>query len=137
MLRVNGALNARTMSAKYSRIWYINHLLATLSVLLMIVMLAIILVLVEREPHEAVQELFSSPRTGNVFPVIAPFFGMCLIASLWLWVAMLRDYLRNRDAVSRAWMFWLIASSWGAAIVYFFVVWRPRVRELAGPSLYA
>jgi cytochrome bd-type quinol oxidase subunit 2 len=117
------------MNSKRPLTWYVNHSLAALSVLLLIVMLVAMLMLAGSEPHAAAHEFFFSPRTAEVFPRIAPILGVCLLAALGLWVAMLRHYLQNRAAVSRGWLFWLIASSWGAAIVYFIVVWRPQAQH--------
>jgi hypothetical protein len=46
---------------------------------------------------------------------------------LWLWGWMLTDFFRSRSASnSIAWGWFLVLGSWLAALVYFFVIWRPR-----------
>lgn len=117
------------MSSKHSRIWYVNHLLAALSVLLLVVMPVVLLMIAGFELHDELRALFASPRMADVLSFVALPVALCLLASLWLWAAMMHHYLRNRAAVSKGWLFWLIASNWGAAIVYFFVVWRPQARH--------
>lgn len=45
----------------------------------------------------------------------------------WLWGWMLTDFFRNRtSSKSVAWGWFLVIGNWLAAVVYFFVVWRPR-----------
>jgi hypothetical protein len=43
----------------------------------------------------------------------------------WLWGWMLTDFFRNKTK-SVAWGWFLVLGNWLAAVVYFFVVWRPR-----------
>jgi cytochrome bd-type quinol oxidase subunit 2 len=121
--------DSSSTSSKRRRAWYCYHLLAALSVLLLFVMLGAMLMLAGSESHAAAHEFVFSPRTADMLPRIAPIFAVCLVAALWLWVAMLRHYLQNRAVVSRGWLFWLIASNWGAAIGYFFLVWRRQHRH--------
>jgi hypothetical protein len=107
----------------------VNHFLAALSLSLLVAMVAAMLMLAGLESHVAAHEFFFSPRTTESFTRVAPILGVFLLGAVGLWVAMLRHYLQNRAAMSRRWLFWLVASNWGAAIVYFFVVWRPRAKH--------
>lgn len=45
----------------------------------------------------------------------------------WLWGWMLTDFFRSKtESKSVAWGWFLVLGNWIAAVVYFFVVWRPR-----------
>ena|SRR5688572_11381555 len=45
----------------------------------------------------------------------------------WLWGWMLTDFFRGKaGSKSVAWGWFLVLGNWGAAVVYFFVIWRPR-----------
>lgn len=51
--------------------------------------------------------------------------GVPAVLSFWGW--MLADFLRNRTrSKSVAWGWFLVLGNWLAALVYFFVMWRPR-----------
>lgn len=50
-------------------------------------------------------------------------------SALWLWGWMLTDFFRSKsENKSVAWGWFLVLGNWFAAVVYFFVIWRPRRR---------
>ena len=109
--------------------WYVYHALAVLAATMLIAgLIACALLLSNPDPQAAARAFFSSEETAEAFPRVAPVLFAVMLATLWLWVAMLRHFLANRATISRVWMFWLIASNWAAAVVYFFLVWRPSNR---------
>jgi len=73
--------------------------------------------------REAIRGFFSSIEPH--FSTVAPILAIALIGTLILWVAMFRHHLRQPQPRSVAWTALLIFLNWGAAIAYFFLVWRP------------
>jgi hypothetical protein len=54
-------------------------------------------------------------------------FTLGIPSVFWLWGWMLTDFFRSKsDRTSVAWGWFLVLGNWVAALVYFFVVWRPR-----------
>jgi hypothetical protein len=53
---------------------------------------------------------------------------MVIVVSLfWFWFKMLNDYFRNRPQKHAvAWGWALIMLSFGAALAYFWFIWKPR-----------
>jgi hypothetical protein len=52
---------------------------------------------------------------------------LSVIAVFWFWFRMLADYFRNRPTTNPvAWGFALLVFDLGAALVYFWKIWRPR-----------
>ena len=54
-------------------------------------------------------------------------FALGIPSVFWLWGWMLTDFFRSKNGgTSVAWGWFLVLGNWLAAVVYFFVVWRPR-----------
>jgi hypothetical protein len=103
--------------------WYPYHAFAYLALLLLAVgVIGLTFVAVNLNDRDAIRAFFAS--LAPHFPVVAPFLAICVLSALILWVAMLRNHLRLAEPRS-AWTAWLILGNWGAAIAYFFFVWRP------------
>jgi drug/metabolite transporter (DMT)-like permease len=95
--------------------WYLAHVLAVLSVLVLGFMVFMNL-------------YFSSTRDlPEIPPAIRPLGSLSAIAMIWLWIWMLTDYFRQRPARSPVLWGWLLfLGSVFGGLAYFFAVWRPR-----------
>jgi hypothetical protein len=104
--------------------WYPYHALAYLALLLLVSgLIALVVFAQSLGDREAIRGFFSSIAPD--LPTVAPILAVALIGALILWVAMLRHHLRQPQPRSVAWTALLIFLNWGAAIAYFFLVWRP------------
>jgi hypothetical protein len=114
-----GNLNPMSPSAArepYLRsLWYLAHVLALMPIVALGCLIYVLVV------HSV---------TGNIPPNDSAFTGLTKIAvpgTLIFWFWMLRDHFRQCEVPrSRVWSIALILVSWGAAFVYFFLIWRPR-----------
>ena len=111
-------LNASVQSAAArKRSWYLLHALAGVGALLAVFLFG---------------SLFYSSLTGQLPKVDLPMPARALgslgvIALIWLWIRMLIDFFRERPPSHPvAWGFFLMLGSYIGALVYFWVVWRPR-----------
>lgn len=101
------------------RSWYLLHVLATMTLLLIVFLLGLL--------------LYSSligqwPKLDLPLPVRA-LGSLSVIALLWLWIRMLVDFFRERPArYPVAWGWFLFLGSYIGALAYFWTVWRPRNR---------
>jgi hypothetical protein len=111
-------VNAETREiAKRKRVWYGVHVLAALTVAL--ILLATAVNIVEWTTGE-----FPQPPAWLGAPV-----GICVIALIWFWARMLSDFFAVRPATHAAgWGWFLFLGAWLGALVYFWVIWRPRHR---------
>jgi len=105
--------------------WYVTNTLASITGLLLCAGVAFnILALVRgdafmREPPDSQLSLFLGGLTLLVVPSV-----------FWFWFKMLGDYFRNRpDKHAVAWGWALFFLNIGAALAYFWFIWRPRFRS--------
>src|SRR5689334_23386577 len=106
------------------RMWYPYHAFAYLALMLLIVgVTGLIFVAANLGDRDAIRAFFAS--LAPYFPAVAPLLAISLFSALLLWVAMLRSHLRRPRPRSTAWTVSLVICNWGAAIAYFFLVWRP------------
>jgi hypothetical protein len=97
--------------------WYLAHFLACYTVLL--ILFGIWANLQYLDSHELPE--LTAPLKVFVMPAVFSVIG------LWLW--MLHDYFRERPRQHAvAWGRCLLFFNYGAALVYFVRIWRPRHR---------
>jgi len=115
-----------TTAAARTRSWYLLHVLAVLTLLLVVFLLGVALYF--RLTHDV-------PSLDLPLPVrVLGFFSV--IALLWLWVRMLIDFFRERPAkYPVAWGWALFLGSYIGALAYFWIVWRSRNRPTNGGPL--
>jgi len=96
--------------------WLFVHALAALSLALFVYMLVLNF---RYATTEELPELPSVPERLLIFAGLPSVF--------WLWGWMLSDFFRSKTERNPvAWGWFLVLGNWLAAMVYFFVVWRPR-----------
>jgi hypothetical protein len=103
--------------AKRKRVWYLVHVLAVLTVVLILFATAVNVI---------------QSATGR-FPQFPTWIGVivliCAFALFWFWVRMISDFFAVRPATHAAgWGWFLFLGAWLGALVYFWVIWRPRHR---------
>jgi uncharacterized BrkB/YihY/UPF0761 family membrane protein len=106
------------VATKRSFDWYLNFVLAGVTVLLLC--LGVVFDILAPDP--ALQELTPGEQkfVGFTGPVV-------VFAVLWFWFRMLHDYFRNRpDKHAVGWGWALFLLNIGASVAYFWFVWRPR-----------
>ena len=97
------------------RRWVLAHVL----VLLTLAVFAYLLVLNFRY---AATEQLTQPTAAERMLI-----ALGVPSMFWLWGWMLTDFFRvKRGSKSVAWGWFLVLGNWIAAVVYFFVIWRPR-----------
>ena len=103
--------------------WYLNATLASVTALLLLVAL-VIDVLAVSFSDGFLREL----NWAQEFPRLVGFAVLVVVPSpLWFWGRMLNDYFRNRpEKHSVAWGWALVILNLGAALAYFWFIWRPR-----------
>ena len=109
--------------------WYLYHALALLSLALLTagIVLNVYAISHRDELHTVLQS------NAATFHTLAPLLGVCVLASLWLWIAMFAHYLKHRPATRTVlWGWFLVLCNWGAALVYFVLIWRPGHARAAG-----
>ena len=102
--------------------WYLAHGLAFVTMGALIAMLCV-----------QIWVDFPDPGSHAQIPaiVVVPVF-LGVIAIFWFWIKMLVDFFRHPPpAHPVAWGLMLFFASYGTALVYFFVIWRPRHRPQA------
>lgn len=98
-----------------TRRWLVAHALVVLS----FSVFAYLLILNFR--YAATEQL---PQPTTLEHVL---IGLGVPSVFWLWGWMLTDFFRSKaGSKSVAWGWFLLLGNWLAAVVYFFVVWRPR-----------
>jgi hypothetical protein len=94
--------------------WYIAHVLASIVALFIVLGVTI-------EACMSITGIVPAPQGWwGVSGIITT------IAVFWFWGWMLSDYFRNRPNHPTLWGWSLFLASFGAALVYFFIIWRPR-----------
>jgi hypothetical protein len=102
----------RTIS---TRRWLLAHALVALS-------LAVLVYLVILNFRYAATDQLLQPTAPEHVLIAAGVPSM-----FWLWGWMLTDFFRSKtESKSVAWGWFLVLGNWLAALVYFFVIWRPR-----------
>jgi magnesium-transporting ATPase (P-type) len=103
--------------------WYFTWALAALTLLLMCAGLIVNIVTLAAG-EEALDNLFAGAQFPITFAIMAMLF---VVAVFWLWIKMLGDFFQNRPEKNPvAWGWALILLNIGAAVAYFWFVWRPR-----------
>jgi len=71
------------------------------------------------------------PTGDQAIDILFAILGMvAAISCIWFWLLMFADYFKNRPAKSSiAWGWALIFLNVGAALAYFWLIWRPRHAE--------
>src|SRR5262249_33999489 len=115
---VTVSASSRSVAAR-ARSWYLLHVLALLAFLFVAFLfsLAVYSSVTDRVPK------FEMPLPVRLLG------SLSFIAVFWLWIRMLIDFFRRRPPSHPvAWGFFLFLGSYVGALVYFWVVWRPRNR---------
>jgi len=104
-------------SAKQRRTWYLVHVLAGLTFLVVVFLVSIQIY------HSATHRFPQLPTPVLSIVVVGAF------ALLWFWVRMLSDYFGERPRTqATAWGWFLFLGAYFGALAYFWAVWRPRHR---------
>ena len=111
--------------------WYINAALAGVTALLIAVAFVINIVTLARGP---VAVLPTSLEGSGA--TVAGFVVLVLVPAIfWFWGRMLHDYFKNRPTKRPvAWGWALFLLNVGAAVAYYWFVWRPRNDARSGSA---
>lgn len=105
--------------------WYLNIALASINGLLLCIGLAFNLVALIRG-----DDFMRNPPASQSIQLLGVLAMVAVLSVFWFWFRMLDDYFRNRpETHAVAWGWALFMLSIGAALAYFWVIWRPRNRS--------
>src|SRR5262245_16601316 len=104
--------------------WYLTVTLASITALLLCVGLVFnILALIYGD------DFMRDPPAVHSIQLLGFAAMVSVLSVFWFWFRMLNDYFRNRpDKHAVGWGWALFMLSFGAALAYFWFIWRPRHR---------
>jgi hypothetical protein len=76
-------------------------------------------------------DFISEPTGDQAIDILFAILGMvAAVSCIWFWLLMFADYFKNRPPKSStAWGWALVFLNVGAALAYFWLIWRPRYAE--------
>lgn len=107
---------------------YINATLAALTSTFLVAALVFDVVAFIKGPETIL------PLEGRTVTILGFAAPILVLSVFWLWGRMLHDYFKNRphrNAVGWGWSLFLL--NVGAAVAYYWFVWRPRNGERSSP----
>jgi len=105
--------------------WYITSALASITALLFCVALVLNIFALLRG-----DDFLSGPPAGQSLQLLGGLTLVVVPCVFWFWFKMLNDYFRNRpEKHAVAWGWALFVLSIGAALAYFWCIWKPRNRQ--------
>lgn len=112
---------AKLTPAQRKRSWYLSHVLAGMTVALVVFLFADL----------GYFSLTGRPPEVDLPMAVRAFLAACGFALVWFWIRMLVAFFRERPArFPVLWGWALILGSYLGALAYFWIVWRPNNRPI-------
>lgn len=105
--------------------WYLTITLAGITGLLICVGVILNILILARG-----DDFMRHPPPGQSAQLLGAIIMVVVISVFWFWFRMLHDYFQNRpEKHAVAWGWALFMLNIGAALAYFWFVWKPRIRS--------